>query len=803
MSREPRGPNLPFPATPSASTVGRTLQESQHQWREEPRRIPDDAPNIVIFITDDSGFSNMEAFGGPVRSPTMTRLRDTGITYNAFHTTAMCSPTRAALLTGRNHHRVGSGIIAEFASDFDGYVGEIPRSAATMARVLTDYGYDTAAFGKWHNTPITHLTQSGPFDLYPTGAGFNYFYGFLAGETSQYEPRLFENTTPVEPEHHDGYHLTEDLAQRTIRYIRNNRALTPDKPLFLYVAPGAVHGPHHVASDWADRYKGKFDAGWGVLRKKTFVKQKKMGWIPQDAELTPIPDTMQKWADVPSEQREFQTRLMEVYAGFLEHTDEQYGKIVDELAAQGILDNTIIFYIGSDNGASAEGQLGTISELLAQNNIPVSVEEQMAVLERDYGGISALGGPKVDSMYHHGWAWAGDTPFKSTKLVAAHFGGTRTPLVISWPKSIPHDATPRPQFHHVTDIAPTVYDIVGIDAPYQVDGFEQDVMDGVSMVYSFADASAPSQKQVQYFDIYGSRGVYEDGWFACTFGPRAPWNRTNVNLKEWNPDKDVWELYHLPSDYSQANDLASMEPSKLQALRAKVDLRWQDDNPVEDKLQAMKDRFTMEATENKVFPIGGAFYTSVLHPDEIRSSNLTEWTLYQGQARIPESMAPRFTSGVSSIAKVTGSVEANAEGVLYCVGGLAGGFAVFLDNGVLKAEYNTLGIYRYQASASAAIPAGAFDIEVHLIYGEDVICDDEDAKAPAMLTLFSGGVQVGQTCVKISVPAGFTASETFDVGTDLGSPVSLDYYDRAPFPFTGTIDKLHIAYVNPDGTPIG
>lgn len=798
MSTAPRGPDLPFPATPSASTVGRSVPESEHQWREEPRRIPEDAPNIVIFLTDDAGFSNMEAFGGPIASPTMTRLRDSGVSYNAFHTTAMCSPTRAALLTGRNHHRVGAGVIAEYASDFDGYIGEIPRSATTMARVLNEYGYDTAAFGKWHNTPITHLSQSGPFHMYPTGMGFNYFYGFLAGETSQYEPRLVENTTPVEPAHHeDGtYHLTEDLAARAIKYMRDNRALTPDKPLFMYFAPGAVHGPHHVASEWADKYKGKFDDGWEALRAATFVKQKEMGWIPPQAQLTPIDEGMQKWADIPAEQREFQIRLMEVYAGFLEHTDRQYGKIVDELENLGILDNTLIFYIGSDNGAAAGGQFGTISELLTQNGIHVPVEEQIEVLNRDYGGVEALGGPKVDNVYHHGWAWASDCPFKSTKLVAAHFGGTRTPLVVSWPDKVTHDATPRPQFHHVVDIAPTIYEVLGIEAPYRVDGFEQIASDGVSMLYSFSDPEIEGQKKTQYFEIFGSRGIYDNGWFAATFGPRTPWLLESADLNAWNPDKDVWELYHLPTDYSQARDLATLNPGKLKELRDKFELRWLDDNPVQSKLQELKDKFTMEATENNVFPIGGSMYISNYHPEELRVSPLTEWTLFQGQTRIAEPLAPRFTSGNSSIARVTGEVPSGATGVLYCVGGLCGGFAVFMDNGILKAEYNTLGIYRYQAVASGSIPAGPLNVEVHLIY------EEQTPQAPAALRLFVGGNQVAETLVEKSVPLGFTASESFDVGMDLGSPVSLDYYDRAPFAFNGSIDRVYITYVNCDGGPV-
>ena len=381
---------------------------------------------------------------------------------------------------------------------------------------------------------------------------------------------------------------------------------------------------------------------------------------------------------------------------------------------------------------------------------------------------SALGSELLDSMYHHGWAWAGDTPFKSTKLVAAHFGGTRTPMVVSWPKRIKPDATPRSQFHHINDLAATVYDILGIDPPFAVDGFEQDPQDGVSMAYSFDDPQAAGQKKVQYFDIYASRGVYQDGWFACAFGPREPWNRTGAKIKSWNPDEDVWELYNLDEDYSQANDLAEKLPAKLQAL---------------------KDTFTMQATENKVFPIGGAFYTSALHPEEIRGSTLTAWTLFPGQTRIPESMAPKFVSGFSSRAVIEADVPAGAEGVLYCVGGLAGGFTVFMDHGELCAEYNTLGVYRYKARSDGPIPTGEVKIEVELLF------EEKKPQAPAAIVLRVNGKQVGEGRVERSVPAGFTASETFDVGVDLGSPVSLDYHERAPFAFNGTIRKIQIRYI--------
>ena len=764
------GSILPFPQTPTASIAGRTLAESKHQWRQDPQRLPEGAPNIVIFMSDDAGFSNPDTFGGPVHTPTMTRLAERGVAYNRFHTTAMCSPTRAALMTGRNHHHVGAGQIAEFACDFDGYIGEIPQETATIAQVLSAYGYNTGAFGKWHNTPITHLTTMGPFDQYPTGMGFRHFYGFLAGENSQYEPRLFENTNPIEPPKtaEEGYHLTEDMAEQTIKFIRTNQTLSPEKPMFIWFTPGAVHGPHHVPKEWADKYKGKFDGGWEALREETYKRQKELGWIPDTAELTPIDPSMQKWEDIPEEQRTFQTRLMEVYAGFLEHTDAQYGKVVDELEAQGLLDNTLIFYLNSDNGASSEGMAGTISELLAQNGMVSTVDEHIEVLERDYGGMDALGGPLVDSMYHHGWAWAGDTPYKSTKLVAAHFGGTRTPCVISWPKGIEADSKPRDQFHHVIDIAPTIYEVLGITPPVLYNGVKQDLIDGASMAYTFESADAPEQKPPQYFEIMGSRGIYYNNWFAGAFGPKAPWLTDITGLMGWDPDEDVWELYNLKEDFSQAHDLAAEMPKKL---------------------QAMKDMFTMEATKNKVFPVGGGLYIPVYHQAEQRSSTLKEWNFFPGQTRIAEVLAPRFTSGRSTLATITANVPENAEGVLYCVGGISAGFTVYMDKGYLHAEYNAMTLSRYKIKSDKPLPTGKVTIEVEVQF------DEKKPQASATVTFRVDGKQVGQGRVERSVPSVFTASETFDIGVDLGSPVALDYYDRAPFKFNGEIEKINIKYI--------
>ncbi|MFM7149615.1 MAG: arylsulfatase, partial [Gemmataceae bacterium] len=493
------GSILPFPPAPTASVAGPTIQDSKMKWRGEPRRLRDGAPNVLIVLIDDTGFGHADTFGGECHTPHLTRLWKEGIAYNTFHTTSICSPTRAALLTGRNHHRVGNGTIAERASDFDGYTGIIPQTSATIPEVLHHYGYKSAAFGKWHNTPANQTTAMGPFDRWPTGHGFDHFYGFLAGETSQYEPRLYENLNPIEPPKDEKYHLTEDMVDKAVSWLKKHQAFSPDKPFFLYWAPGAAHGPHHIFPEWADRYKGKFDDGWDKYRERVFARQKKMGVIPENAKLTPRPDTLASWDSIPEKERAFQRRLMEMFAGFVEHTDAQVGKLFAEMEELGLRENTLIFYIWGDNGSSAEGQKGTVSELLAQNNIPNTIDQQLAALEK-LGGLPALGGPKTDNMFHAGWAWAGSTPFRSTKLVAAHFGGTRNPVVVSWPRKIKPDKVLRPQFHHVNDIAPTIYQVLDITPPDEVNGFRQDPIDGISMAYTFSDPTAQGKKKTQYFE---------------------------------------------------------------------------------------------------------------------------------------------------------------------------------------------------------------------------------------------------------------------------------------------------------------
>ena len=760
-SKHSDGSILPFPAPPMGGKVGRTMQESVHKWREQPRYLPEDAPNILIVMFDDAGFGQASTFGGEIAMPTLSRLADEGISYNAFHTTAMCSPTRAALMTGRNHHRVGAGQIAELANDWDGYTGIIPRSSATIAEVLGHYGYATAAFGKDHNTPVDALAN-GPYDRFPTGRGFDYFYGFIAGETSQWEPTLWENTTPIAAPHvknYEDYHLTEAMAEKAIDWMRRHRALNPGRPFLMWWTPGAVHGPHHVAKKWADKYKGKFSDGWDAYQKRVFERQKAMGWIPADTKRPPRPEGMPAWKDIPENERAFQERLMEVYAGFMEHTDVQVGKLIDELESLGIRDNTLVIYILSDNGASAEGMNGSVAELNAQNGIPSTVAEHIAVAEQ-LGGLEAIGGPRMDNMYHSAWAWAGDSPFRYTKLIAADFGGTRTPMVISWPKRIKPDKTPRPQFHHVNDVVPTIYEILGIKSPKIVDGHEQDPIDGTSFAYTFDSATAPEQKKTQYFDIMGSRGIYHEGWMASTFGPKRPWVAEMPEISKWDPMQDQWELFDTRTDFSLTHDLASENPQKLEELKA---------------------LFMRVADENKVLPVGGGLF-SPLNPQEMKRSTNTEWTLFEGMTRIPESQAPNVRNGNLRM-EIEADVPANVNGVIFAMGGYAGGVSLYAHKGELHYEYSALLLKRDKIKVGE-LPAGKVKIEIEMR-------TPLERAAPAEVKFWINGKETATSTVQRTIPATFTASETFDVGMDTSSPVADDYFEKAPFPFEGTLTRLY------------
>lgn len=762
------GSVLPFPPKPSGSVAARTMQESTYSPKPEPKRLPEDAPNILIILIDDAGPGLPDTYGGDVHTPTLTRIAESGVSFNRFHTTAMCSPTRAALLTGRNHHRVGSGQIASLANDWDGYSGMWPATAAALPKVLGSYGYASSAFGKWHNTPHAETSQVGPFNRWPTGnlVGFDYFYGFLAGESSQWEPALVENFNRLEPKHEEGYHLTEDLADQAISWIRKQRALAPDKPFFMYWAPGAVHAPHHVESKWSDKYKGRFDDGWDAMRERVFKRQKQRGYLPAGTKLTPRAESMAAWDDIPDAQKPFQSRLMEVFAGFCEHTDTQVGRLIDELDSQGIRDNTLVFYIWGDNGSSAEGQNGSISEFLAQSGTATTVEDQLRALE-ELGGLEALGGAKTDNHYHGGWAWAGSTPHQGTKLIASHFGGTRNPLAVSWPAKVQPSKKPHAQFHHVNDIAPTVYDLLDLTPPTEVDGVTQDPIDGVSMLYAFDSADAPSRKTRQYFEIMGSRSIYDNGYIASAFGPRIPWKPgLDPAIFKWTPDKDQWELYDLSSDFSQADDLAKEQP---------------------EKLAEMVSTFDSEAQANKAYPIGGGLWVG-LHPEYSQQNAATEFHFTTDVTGVPEASAPKLGLRSSRVT-VEAELAANSTGVLYAVGGFSGGIAAWVDQGAIHYEYNLYEVERSRVSTTGKLPTGPAKIEVESVFEPGV------RNGAVEVVIRVNGKEMGRGKVPRSTGYALTANDTFDVGRDSYSPVSPEYYDRAPFAFDGAIEKLTVKYL--------
>lgn len=759
--------SLPFPPTSSGSEAGPTIAKSKYSPRKPSSHLPANAPNVVIIMLDDVGPALPDTYGGPIHASTLSRIADSGISYNSFHNTAMCSPTRAALLTGRNHHRVGFGQIAELANDWDGYTGHWPATTASVAKVLGYYGYNTAAFGKWHNTPAEETTSQGPFDRWPTGrlVGFDYFYGFLAGESSQWEPAVVENTVRL-ADHRDqkGYHFTEDMADKAVAWLRRQNAIAPDQPFFMYWAPGASHGPHHIFKEWADKYKGKFDQGWDALREEIFARQKELGWIPANTKLTRRPETLASWDSIPEDEKPFQRRLMEVYAGFTEHADTQAGRLVDELERLGVRDNTLIFYVWGDNGSSAEGQNGTISELLAQNGLPSAIKDHLRALD-ELGGLDVLGSNKTDNMYHAGWAWAGSMPFQGVKLNAGFFGGTRTPLAVSWPKSIKPDKTPRAQFHHVNDIAPTIYDVLGIKTPKMVDGVTQQPMDGVSMTYTFAGAKTPGRKKVQYFEVMGDRAVYADGWIASAWGPRIPWvPGVPPGIATWTPDKDSWQLYNLHEDFSQSTDLAAKQPQKL---------------------AAMKKLFDRQAKDNRVWPVGGGLWSIIWSPQSAPHNPATEFNYTQDVTGVPEFAGPKL-NGRSSLVTIDVELKPESAGVLYAQGGFSGGLALWVDKGKLFFEYNLFEIERTRIESKDPLPTGKVKIEV-----ETRVAAPRGA-ADVAIRINGDAVANGQ--VRRTAVLGFTANDAFDVGMDSYSPVSLEYFDKAPFAFNGKIETVHVQY---------
>jgi arylsulfatase len=750
----------------------RTLEGSEPDWNLIGQvKPPAGSPNVLLVLIDDAGFGNPATFGGPIDTPNYTRIAGGGLKYNRFHVTALCSPTRAALLTGRNSHTVGVGSVGEFAGGFPGYSATLPRDCAPLPRILRDNGYSTAAFGKWHLTPDGQQGPAGPFDRWPTGWGFDYFYGFLGGGASQWDPCLAENQKIIgtEPEYYDQehpYYLPDAMAGKTIEWLHAVRAQDAHKPFFVYFSTGCSHAPHHVAKAWADKYKGKFDQGWDRLREETFARQKALGVIPAEAELTARNEAFPAWDDVPERLKPFYARQMEVYAGFSENADYNVGRVIDAIEELGELGNTVIIWIWGDNGASMEGTItGSFNELTMQNGIPLTDEMQVQLSER-YGGIEAWGGELMDPHYSAAWAWAGNTPFQWGKQVGSHLGGTRNPMVIHWPERVTGTGGLRSQFTHVTDVAPTILDVAGIPTPSSVDGIDQEPMHGVTFADTLTDPAAPERHTQQYFETVGNRAMYKDGWWLAMRTPRIPWVITPQALKPytpgvWDPDSDPAELYYLPDDYSQAHDLAAGHP---------------------DKVAELKELFWAEAERYKVLPLLATLSTffGMLPPlpEETRSE-------FRGDVQnVLSGMIPRIYNHSYAISADLVVPEGGAEGVIVAEADHLGGFSLFVADGKLTHTYSMMGVFIYRQQAEEPLPAGEVNVRMEFA---------ADAPKPATggeVTLFINDHPVGKGRMDHTVPVRFSGYAGMDIGRDNGGVVDRSYADKKPFPFTGTIKKV-------------
>ena len=697
------------------------------------RTAPANAPNVVIVLLDDVGFGAASTFGGPAATPTLDALARQGLRYNRFHTTGICSPTRASLLTGRNPHATGIGAVMNSADARPGYSGFHGKDTATVAELLRQNGYSTAAFGKWHQTPDWEVSQSGPFDRWPTGEGFEKFYGFQGGETDQFEPTLYEGTTPVFRPPGEHYHLTQDLVDRSIRWLRAQQSVTPRKPFFLYLAPGATHAPIQVPGEYLARYRGQFDQGWDRLREEILARQKRLGVVPANTTLTPRPDGLPAWDSLPAAEKRFASRLMEAYAAFLAHTDEQVGRLVQELRDDGRFDDTLFVYIVGDNGASAEGSIdGSLNYMGRIQGLPEPAVARLA-------GIDRIGGPDAYAHINAAWAWGMNAPFQWTKTVASHLGGTRNPLVITWPRRIRDQGGLRSQFGHVNDITPTILEAAGIALPAAVNGVAQRPLDGTSLVYTFDDAAAPEAHRTQYFEVFGHRAIYHDGWMASAFHTRLPW--AVIGGPERPFESDPWELYDLRSDFSQAVDLAAPEPGRLEALKA---------------------LFLKEAEANQVLPLMGAQYGGRGLPD--LAAGRKSVTYHEGTVGVPERAVPHlYNRSWSLLADV--DAQESSRGVIAALGGNSAGWALYLD-----AQRRPTFTYRL------------FDLKtVHLVSeplppGTNALRVDFEYEGPGYakggtLRLSVNGETAAREAIPATPPALFTIDETFDVGVDTGSAV--------------------------------
>ncbi|MBD9454681.1 arylsulfatase [Rhizobium sp. RHZ02] len=747
---------LPYAEHKFDGNIGTTYKDSDPAQFPKRLQAPKGAPNVLLVLLDDVGFGQFSVAGGGVPSPAMEALAKEGLLYTRFHTTALCSPTRAALLTGRNHQVAGTGIITELATGYDGYTGIIPKDTATVAEILRQNGYNTAWIGKNHNTPIYETSMQGPFDHWPNGLGFNYFYGFMAGDTNQIRPYIFENQTPKGTPTEDNYFLSVDLADHAIKWLKDAEAIEPDRSWFCYFAPAATHAPHQAPKELIDMFKGKFDMGWDEYRKQTFERQKKMGIVPQNAVLTERPASLPAWDSLNSDQKKLYTRMMEVFAAYGYHVDQQVGRVLDYVESLPDADNTMIIYIVGDNGASAEGGFdGTLNENAFFNAYMMQYKDMLS-------HIDEIGTEKHFNHFPAGWAWAMDTPFQWTKQVASHLGGVRNPMIVRWPAKYNKGGEIRAQFEHVIDIAPTILDAAHIPEPRSVNGTAQVPIQGKSFLSTLTDPNAKETRTSQYFEIFANRGMYKDGWWAASLASE-PWV---AERGEFDPLKAKWELYNLNEDFTQAKNVADQNPDKVQELSA---LWW------------------AEASANKALPLdwrGAERFSGELTGKPNLAGGRTKF-VYQGTlAGLPEASAPDLKNKSFSVgAKV--EIGDNANGMIFTQGGNTGGWAFYLKDGKLVTAHNYIDAEHYAVSSDTPIPSGTHDLKMDFAYE-----GGKEFGKGGTVTLSLDGKQVGTGKIEKTTPFKYSLSENQDVGTDTGTPVTYDY--KTPFSFGGKLNEVTV-----------
>jgi arylsulfatase len=736
---------LPQPDPPFRGKISEYFTDSIPAW-SKPSTPPRGAPNIVIILIDDAGFAATSGFGAPIETPALDHLATQGLRYNDFNVTAICSPTRAALLTGRNPHKVGFGTVTEVPSGYPGYNMLWKKSTASIAEVLRDNGYSTAAFGKWHNTPYWEISPVGPFDHWPIALGFQYFYGFMAGMDSEFEPRLYENTSPVSPSKtvDEGYYFTTDLADHAITWLHTHAALAPDRPYFMYFGTSATHQPQQVQREWITQYEGRFTEGWDKLRQEIFARQKALGVIPANTVLTSRPKEIPAWSSLSPAARHLEARQMAVYAGFMAETDHQIGRLLQAIEGSPNGSNTLIFCITGDNGASGEGGLEGVDQELW----PETVAQQLKHIDR-------IGGPDFDNIYSAGWAWALDTPFKWMKQIASDAGGTRDPLILVWPERVKDHGGLRTQFTDVNDVVPTIYEVAGITSPTQVDGIDQLSLDGVSFAYTFDDPRAPSRHRVQYFETFGNRAIYDNGWLASA-RHGLPWS-TPDRWKKTDFTHDPWRLYHVASDFSEAHDVAQQYPGRLAMLRTE---------------------FEAEARRNDVYPLGATYQTFLGSPSLERGRH--EFVFYPSLTPIPVTALPIFSSRSRYQIRADLVVPTSgAQGVLLSYGSRLGGFVLYVKHGI-PVYYNNNSLSHVIIASSAKLPSGTVRLRFDYI--------PNATRSNGTGTLYVNGSAVG-TAVFTSMVGYYYG--TLSIGRSFDSPVSAAY--RGPFPFTGTVREVTIS----------